>query len=613
MLVQRENFASGEEESRWVASFVEDSSKARQEYEWIWRTTLQNYLVRPWTENLGNQDPRYPLMAGPNLNTSSSGHSVLKDPESHQIVETLLADEMNLLFGDGDFIRTRPVGDEDADKARTVQALEHRVFRLPGHYRSLHDWFKDGKIFGLGVLYGYWDYREWWDQTRSVGFYDGQEYSMFSEGNVPAYDDYKFRCIDIFDFFWDPGATMIQDMQGCARRFSITASEARARASSGIWKEEDVERAIQNHSEMDSAERRDKGWREGLDRPVRQKSHPDLIPMVGYAYYGEVPYKTADGVSRRCVEVLSGQLMKSRPHFGRIPFFQYSPCTIQGRFPGISPIEVIRFTQDFADALLMLNADAAAKMIHPPHLVHRDADVDLARLRGFRPNQPVLTNMMEGIATLNYNAPLNVTAGFYGAMKQQMREGSGALGGLQGLNDGPDRESATGYSGRYRQMRGRPEAQAQLIEREWLPPLASHILEEHQRNVEDSADLARRCGEIPSPVPLAGILGDFDIEFIGSRLEGTRQQRLQARREVLAAGSNPYLAPLVPYEAIFVRFLRDLGMYEEASQVGKNIAERTLLAASQPTTQASGNGNMAQPDLPSPSLPESQIAGGTLG
>lgn len=601
-------YASPEDEARAVMSFVDDSSRAREEYEPIWQETLQNYLVRPYSEASYNQQVQYPFLTGRGGNTSTSGFSVLKDPESHQVVEALLADEMTLLFGEGDIIRARPVGLEDVDAARTVQAYEHYTFRLEGHYRSLYEWLKDGKIFGLGVLFGYWHYQEGWDAVRSIDASGGYEVSDERPMLVPVYDDYKFRCIDIFDFFWDPGASMLCDMLGAARRFTITEKQARAKVESGEWDRDAVERAIKNKSETDARESRDKTWREGLDRPQRNKPHRDFKPMVGYCYYGEVPYKTKDGISSRRVEVLCGETVRSRPHYGRLPFFAYSPCTIQGRFPGIAPLEVIRYTQDFTDALLMLNADAAAKMIHPPHIVNRYANVDFAKLKTFRPDVPVLSDSIDAVQTLNYSPPLNVTAGFYSSMKGQMREGSGALGALQGVNDGPDRESATGFSGRYRQARGRPEAQAALIEREYLPPLAKHILSQGQRFIESTEDLMRRVGSIPNPVPLASFLGEFDIEFVGSRIEGTRTQRLQAYREIFAQGANPYMAPNIPWAESATRYYKDLGLYEEAALVGTQVAQQTMLAAMQPGNGI-GNGNGEIPATPSTALMPEQTGG----
>jgi hypothetical protein len=604
--------AKPEDEARFVMLQVEDCRKVKQsDFEWIWEETLQNYLVRPWTEANWGQRVDAPLLTL-GTNRSSSGRVVLKDPESHQILESLLADELTLLFGDDDFIRSKPVGGEDAYKSKAVQGLEHYVFRLEGHYRALSDWFKDGKIFGLGILYGWWEYREQWESLRQVDYLDGEEMVSEIPMELPVYDDYRWRVIDISDFFWDVGATQIIDMQGASLRFTITKDEALDKVRTGEWDADAVRKAIQVNSETDSSEIKDKAWREGLDRPMRTKTMAEFKPMVGYCYYGNVPYKTTDGIRRRRIEVVNGQRVMSKPFYGRLPFFQYSPCTISGRFPGIAPLEVIRYTQDFTDAMLMLNAEGAARMVHPPHIVNRYGEVKLDRLMKWRPDVPVLANNVDAVKQLTYNPNLGVTTGFYGQMKQQMREGSGALGAIQGLSDGPNRESATGFSGRYRQAKGRPEAQARLTEREWLPPLAKHVLEQYQR-YSTTEDLRKRLGDLPRPVNLSDILSDFDIEFVGSRIEGGRSQRLQAYREIFNLGVNPYAAPHVPWPRSIARFYRDLGLYEEAMEVGQAIEEQTMIAAAQPQNAGPSNGNGAIPSLPPSGLSPEQLQGGPLG
>jgi len=609
---------TSEYEARFVAEFVEHSSKARDQFEQIWQETLQNYLVRPYTEGIGyTQSVNAPLYTGRRGSPSSTtGYAVLKDPESNQIVESLVSDEMILQFADGDYVRSKPVGGEDTGGANTVNRLLHYNFRLEGHYRAMMEWKKDSKIFGLGIMESYWDYREQPRAMRSIQTVAGQELSSESYMMVPVYDDVKMRPVDLFDFFWDPGASRIIDMLGCAKRFTVTKAQARAKAKQlgpdgkPIWSPKAVEKAILNKATSDSREKRDKMWREGLDRPQDNKSMPAHGQMVGYCYYGEVPYETSDGIKWRRIEVLCGERVRSEPWYHRIPFFEEAPAPIQGRFPGIAPLEVIRFSQDFADSILMLTADGAAIQTHPPHIVDRYAEVELSKLRRFRRDTPILANRTDAVQTVPYNPNMRDAYTAYQQSKQHMREGSGALGPLQGLSDGPDRESATGFSGRYKAARGRPEAQTMLSEREYLPPLAKHNLELYQRYLLDTEDLVRRVGMDPPPTPLASILAEFDVEFVGSRIEGTRPQRVQAYQTIFQQGANPYAAPFIPWGPSIKRFYRELGLYEEAAEVGQMIEQQTAIANQQPGNNASaGNGNGTQPAAPPVGLPPAQTAG----
>lgn len=609
---------TAESEARFVAEFLDHSGKAREEYEAIWTETLQNYLVRPYMDGGYATSVNAPLFTGGNA-TATSGYAVLKDPESHQIVESLVADEMILQFGDGDYVRAKPVGGEDTGGASTVSRLLHYNFRQEGHYRAMVEWKKDSKIFGLGILESYWDYREQPRALRSIASVGGAELSDETYAMVPVYDDVKMRPVDLFDCFWDPGASRIIDMSGFAKRFTVSRSEARRRAKRRgpdgrpVWNPAAVERAILNQAAMDSREAKDKSWRSGLDRPQIVKPVPSQGTMVGYCYYGEVPYETRDGFSWRKIEVLCGELVASQPWYFRIPFFEEAPAPIQGRFPGIAPLEVVRFTQDFADAVLMLTADGATIQTHPPNIVDRYADVQLDKLKRFRRDTPIMANSVEAVQQIPYKPQLGDAFSMYGQAKNQMREGAGALGPLQGLSDGPDRESATGFTGRYKAARGRPEAQTMLSEREYLPPLAKHNLELYQRYLRDSDDLERRTGSDPPPSPLASILAEFDMEFVGSRIEGTKPQRLQAYQTIFSQGANPYAAPFIPWGPSLKRYYRELGLYEESAAVGQMIEMQTAIANQQPgNNTAAGNGNGTQPAPAPVGLPPAQTAGAEL-
>ena len=94
--------------------------------------------------------------------------------------------------------------------------------------------------------------------------------------------------------------------------------------------------------------------------------------------------------------------------------------------------------------------------------------------------------------------------------------------------------------------------QGRLIEREYLPPMGRFVLNMSKEFIEDDNDLRRRIGDADGSVAkLSDILGDYDIKFIGSRVEGTRaddlaadkkQRQHQKRdyfgRKMLAIGAN---------------------------------------------------------------------------
>lgn len=600
-----------ETEARWTMSFVADSDRSREPYKPIWEETLLNYLVRPYSEGRTMGAVNYPYLTPSEQNRSTSGYAILKDPESHQIVESLTTEVLNTIFGDVNYLLTRPVGREDVQKSSTASRYIKAVLRQEGQYRSFVEWLKSGAIFGTGILEGYHDYRERDEYQYSVIVDEAGQESV-EEAIIPgiANDWYRLMPVQILDFFPDAGALRMALMLAAAKRFTTTRAAAQANP---LYDQAAVSRAAMNRASSDAGESRDKAVTADLDRPARQKPHPDFQPLTGYCYYGEVPYQHPDGHRRRRIEVLQGETVRSEPYAGRIPFFEYTPVPLEGRFYGVAPLEVIRYDQDFADALKMLLADASARATHPPFEIDRNAQIQEARLRRFRTDVPIYTNRVGSIMSVPYNPPLQPGFAMYSGLKTQMREGSGALAPIQGLGLGVNRASATEAAGTFSKAGGRVEGMAKLLEREYLPPIGQHILAMGRRFVESTEDLARRIGEDPQFVRLADIHEEYDVEFIGSRIEGSKQQRIAAYRDVFAVGANPYAAALVPWPEVIRAYFEELGLHEAAASIGAAAVQQTMLANAQGPNAAAGNNNGTTPRLPPLGLAPAQLGGGPVG
>jgi hypothetical protein len=148
-----------------------------------------------------------------------------------------------------------------------------------------------------------------------------------------------------------------------------------------------------------------------------------------------------------------------------------------------------------------------------------------------------------------------------------------------------------------------------LTEREYLPPLGLYNLKLCQRYIQDDADLAQRVGEMPEPAALADIMGDFDLEFIGSRLDGTKAEKLAAFREAFGLGANPIATAMMPWGPMIVRFLRESGLHEEALEVGKALEMQLMLGLPMGQPGTVGNGNGEQPSTPPAGMLPAQSAG----
>jgi len=603
-----------EEEAEWVLSFVEHSAKARQFMEAIWAETRSNYLVLPFQETayLGRVD--FPYLEGRDLAGRYRGYAVLKDPESHQIVESLLGSEMVALFGDlRGAVQARPVGFEDARKAAVASRLLTYDFSLEGTIRSFYEWSKDAKIYGTGILEAYWDLVEEPAVTRrvEVDLLGNQISSEEFDPQSVVYDDPRVCPVDPMDFFPDPGASRVSEMEGCAKRFRTTAHKAR---SNPRYDQEAVERAIRLGGSEDSRTKRDSAFRSLVDKPDPSSPHPDLKPLVGYVYYGWVPYEPYDGFKRRRIEVLQGVLVRSEPWFGRLPFFEHTHCPIQGRFWGLSPLEVIRFQQDFSDSMKMSIADAVTRMVYAAPIVDSTAEVDLARLRRWRPDRPILARSVEAIRFLNYTPPVGAAQGAYAQEKSQMREATGATGIFQGFGLGVNRASGTEAAATFQRAGVRPEAQYMLIEREYLPALGRYLLWLNRRFLDDDEALRKRIGDVPPGSTLQDIDSDFDVAFVGTRQLSSRQELLAAYRELIGMAANPLIAAHVPWPEVIARFFRQLGLFEEAQALSDpTVAVRNLMMQMVQGARSQATGNQAnQPSLAPVGTTAAEAQGGPL-
>jgi hypothetical protein len=287
-----------------------------------------------------------------------------------------------------------------------------------------------------------------------------------------------------------------------------------------------------------------------------------------------------------------------------------------GSFWGVSPAEVIRYDQDFADVMKMMLADAVVRMTHPSPVVNKFSNVDYERLRKPRPDIPIRVegDPRSAIAWPDFSPPLGPGFQMYSGVKQQMREASGALGAIQGLGLGSKRFSATEASRTFDAALDRPELFAQVVEREFLPQIGKYTLELYQENLgPETEEIQKRVGESTIPAVLADILPGFDVEYVGSRLLNDSQQA-DSFREIIAASANPLVSQLIPWIPLLQKYFRKIGADEVAAMVGNPDLVKLHLTLTQlagPTNALSGNNNQTTPSQPPSGLLPAQIAGQT--
>jgi hypothetical protein len=602
-----------QEAYEFTMSFISASERYRDQFIGKWQEILSNFMVD--VDDIGNHlgvgaaDPfknsRSSRVYRPNRNSVR-----LKDPETHKLVMTYASKLVRSLLGDPkrEYVQAQPSGYEDAIKAETATRLLRYAFGLPGVFRTLVETFVDMILFGTAVAEASWKYEERKMLVRSVESEMGVETSTSMRLPMPVYDDVTLTPVDVGSFYPDPSRYRIQDMMGAAKQFTMSAIEARRLAASGLYDAAEVERAIALGTTGGKPPKAN--FRVGIDQPEPQ-SVSGFGYMIGYEYTGEVPYvKDPD---RERVTILNTRVVARVPYDDYyLPFHAFTINPVQGRFYGISPAEVVRSDQSFADAIKILLAEAIIRQVHPPIAYDSDSEFDVAKLREWKADLPIaVRGGPASIGTLRYDA--NVQNGFamLSGLKQSIQEASGALGGIQG-EEGPDREAATVGAQRIQMALDRPELAGMLIESDPLPCLASSFLRLYQRYLIDTQDLAKRVGEIPEPFWIGDIMGDFDISFFGSRQVASRQQKLQAWQTMTSlASAVPNFMVQIPWDQLARQLVGDvLDLPDVAAKMMDPavMAQNTQLAMM--LGQGSSNGNGAATTAQPPGMLPAQAAGG---
>jgi len=600
-LTDRQRAIRDEEIAEFIMSFVKESDELRDEYKHIWLETAENYLMKPYSEGMA-RDKDYPLTTYyPQDYGKASGvssWSMLKDSESHQVVETLLGSVLLSLFGEPGFIQARRRGLEDTFMASTTTRLLEYDLEIQGHYRTFYQWLKDAFIFGTGIMTAEWDYIEAPELERSFDLVGNIEVpTEFLNPSKVQYDDPRMENVDLLDFFPMPGETRLNRMRGCVKRFTMLGREALDEGKSNPrWDLAAVKRAVNAGMTEDTPQLEDLQEFEGLDRPVKRTPHPDYIQLTGYEFFGEVPWKvdSEGGTNWQVLTCLGGETVAQKKVWPfkrqRLPFYDFTVNPMTNRFYGISPLETARFSQDFADTVLNCIADAVVKMTHPPWLVDRNANVRSAKLREFHPNVPIETDKMDGVEQLTYAPPLGDAMNVMFQQKQGVREMSGANNVVQGLGfSGGVPRSASAASIENQRAGIRPETIAQFIEKDALPQIGQALVLLNQQFLDDSGALQDRIGSRPNPASIFDIMADQDIKFVGSRSQHNRQTRVEAyERAAQVIGQLP-VAQMFPWAEFMVRYLRDLDLHE----LEQFVADPQSMQIYGELAQQSGGGNPA--------------------
>lgn len=602
------------DEVDWMANHVSTSDATRRKFVDVWDEIWLNYLVTFPSGSIFPLRNQVPAALLGLANIVPAYQAKLKDPETHQVIETLAAMGIGLIFGSRDYLQAMPIGIDDPEKARMMTRLIMAVLEQPGMFRTVYQLLKSSFIFGTSILEIGWESLERPQVVRKP-IYDGFGRLIgreFSVQPVKYREGPLLREVDIYDWYPDFAGTRIQeDMAFVAKRFRITKHKALAMANAGIYNKDDVMLAIRMGENVLSQDPQTYPELGGVGfQRTKYPEHSHVLPqkygqMTGFEGWGDVPFREPDGYQNRVITVLNGVRVRSHinPFIdGMKPFKEILVNPIPGRHYGLAPAEVIRFLQDAADNFLMVMNDAADLAIHMPILMGNAFGGDPDRLKRRMPLDVIECANVDQVKPL----PVDTNVLTYAAnelmrKKFTMREAAGAPNPTQGI-ESQGEATATEISTVSRFATQRIELMTQVIEKDDLPWIGRTLHSRIRQFIPDEGAIATLAGE-QFRVRLDDIDFDSDVRFVGSRQAISKFQNTARFREALnVLGTNPEIVMMYP--ELVTRYFRDgLDMADAENVVKaailsfqqKTIAEMSMQAAAGSGGPGGGGGGPESP------------------
>ena len=298
--------------------------------------------------------------------------------------------------------------------------------------------------------------------------------------------------------------------------------------------------------------------------------------MVGFEFWGIVPYKPKDGFRNRVITMINGEIVRSHinPFIdGNIPFKEIVMNPIAGRFYGLSPAEVNRFLQDSTDHYLIAMTEATNIAIRNPLLVETSFGGDTDRVQNAELNDIISCRNAQAVQPV----PRDLSALAFATQemlrrKITMREASGATNPLQAIPE-TVRQTATEINELLRLATQRVDTMVQLIERDDLPWLG-RTLHSRLKQFTDEPKIATLFGEQVA-FTADSIDTEADVRFVGSRQARSSAQKVAIYKDAIGTlGSAPEILFLM--KDLVVRYMRDGLEIPDGERIATQAAEAFL-------------------------------------
>jgi hypothetical protein len=362
-------------------------------------------------------------------------------------------------------------------------------------------------------------------------------------------------------------------MKGVAKRFRITKDEFVANCARNIYNIPEACRRVLERLDTRKPKIEDDFNVGGPEAPLPPINVDEFGFLVGFEYWGFVPFKSRDGVQNRVMTMIGGEIVRDDiiPFYhGKLPFKEIVMNPISGRFWGLSPAEAIRYMQDSIDNMLMMVNDAGDLAVRSPLLYDNKFQGNPLELRRREPNAAIYIGGTDSVKPLQVDiGALQFGMQMLGNKKQMAREASGATDPVQAIPSG-GRKTAFEMKVLSQAASQRVGMSVQLVERDDFPWLGVTTHERLRQFIPDEGMIATYNGEAV-PFSYNDINLEADIAFVGSRHGMSQSEKLEATQQAIGMiGQNTQMLALLP--SLIVRLLRDGLKFSDAEKL---VAEAT--------------------------------------
>jgi protein-disulfide isomerase-like protein with CxxC motif len=472
-----------------------------------------------------------------------------------------------------------------------------------------------------------WD-RRWervvYDEYQAIPL-STQKVRSIREADVITFDGNNWENVDLLDAYPQPGFRLISGMKWFGRRYYLDfddlvyMSSPRPDGRPPVFDFSEVERLRRDGSNADQVSdditNRKYMSRLGMSDDMARILDSFSRPVEIREYWGIIPSEMAiNGETNVVISIANRKFLlraRGNPFWHRQkPFIAHSPTPDPQYFHAPGKAEVAEKMQLTANRYVNQRLDAADIQIDPQMFYDRNAGIDTERLYA-RPGGWIGTDGPPGNSIMpmpNDFRGLQAGAGLTQEMTAYIERATGITDDtIQGLSNGPDRETARGVTIRREAAGTRLMLESRIYEETYLEPLANMMMRNNRQFLEgpvevyilgDNANIDPDTGN-PIQETRATLEGyELAVNYSARAVGATNNLSKLVRRQELipllqAVQANPFAAGAINWVNFFRQIFREFDMDNVNELINKQAQQNTQMAQVMQQAQGEGAPNAA--------------------